>query len=219
MTSTRLIIVISNCLDSNRISCFLEVSMPANHRRHRRHSLSHGLRRRMDRSAVRFAAESRSAGLDGRGGAGTDLPLHGPRRHVDRHAEGGHAAVERPAAAGRPGQARARALRRREPRPGGAVGLAGHDRPDLSGRQPPGLRRRARRGHLPRAHRVQQRSGGRPLAGGRRFDGPRGPAARRLQSAGRQEPRSAMDPPPGPIGQGLLRARSLPATSRAWRPR
>ena len=71
---------------------------PAHHRRHRRHSLSHGLCRRLDRPAFRFAAESRAAGLDGRGGAGADLPLHGPRRHGHRHAQGGPAALERPAA-------------------------------------------------------------------------------------------------------------------------
>ena len=47
----------------------------------------------------------------------------------------------------------ARALRRREPRPGGAFGFAGHDRADLSGRESPRLRRiLARVGCFP-AHR------------------------------------------------------------------
>src|SRR5208283_4425364 len=36
---------------------------------------------------------------------GADLPLHGPRRDVDRHAEGCYAALERPAAAGQAGPA------------------------------------------------------------------------------------------------------------------
>ena len=40
----------------------------------------------------------------------------------------------------RPGAAGARAVRRGERRPGRAFRLAGHDRPDLSRRQPPGLR-------------------------------------------------------------------------------
>ena len=42
------------------------------------------------------------------------------------------------------------------------------------------------------------------LARKRRFHAPRRPAARRLQSVGSEEPRSAMGPPLRPIGQGLL---------------
>ena len=67
----------------------------------------------------------------------------------------------------RPGGAGPRAVCRGEPRPGRAVRLAGHDRADLSGREPPGLRLPPRRRHFPRPHRVLQRSGGRPLAGSR----------------------------------------------------
>ena len=65
-----------------------------------------------------------------------DRCRHGHRHAASRHASSGTAGC--PTATGRAG---ARALRRGEPGQGRAFRLAGHDRPDLPGRQPAGLRR------------------------------------------------------------------------------
>ena len=59
-----------------------------------------------------------------------------------RHPQDRAEAVERRAARARSRPTGARAVRRGEPGQGGALRLAGHDRPDLSRRQPAGLRLR-----------------------------------------------------------------------------
>ena len=67
-----------------------------------------------------------------------------------------------------------------------------------------------RGGRLPRPHRVEQRSGDRPLARASDPRASRRAAAAGLQSAGREEPRPRVDRPAWADGQGLLRRDHCP---------
>ena len=151
------------------------------------------------------------ARLDGGGGAGADLPLHGPLRHGHRHPQGGHAAVERPPAR--------RATRPQLVRELYAAENQGKAEPsgsqDMIGLIYPGVNRLdydfcLRRRALPRAHRIEQRSARRALAG--RGD-PHGAGGAAPEGIIRWAIKN-LDPEwirrLGPIGQGLLRRHPRP---------
>ena len=99
--------------------------------------------------------------------------------------------------------------------PSGSQDMA---RPDYSGHQPVGLRFRASERLFSCAHRNQQRSGGRALAGERRSSPAHRAAAGTLRSFRKEEYRPGMDTP-GWVNQGrTVTQRSWQRTRARWVP-
>ena len=174
--------------------------------------------RRLDRPAVRLPAESPPAGLDGRGRPAADVPLHGPRRHGHRHAQGRPAALAGPVAGRAAPASWSSELYAEENRgkaePSGSQDMIGLIYPGVSRLDFDAAHERrhlspctSSRTTIPRSPAGWSASSMLPVA----------PRPEGYNPLGSKHLDPAVDPPAGPVGQGLLRRDRRPRRRAAGR--